>query len=536
MEPVRSKQDVTSSQWQSICHLLRECANRDTDRELLRFEGRSASCGDVEIESNRLANVLEAHGVRPGDRVGIMLPNGLEFPTTGLGIAKARGMAVPINVQYRRRDLTHVLQDSGARLVITNHESISLLNEIRSHCPQLETVAVLSNTCEADNVVTLGDEVRDSLPHRGIDDIKLQDVVTIQYTSGTTGFPKGCLLTHEYWINLAIVFQHYAQLRATDCMLTAQAFSYMDPTWQFLICMMTGAPLVIVPRFSPSTFWQTIKDNDVTVFYCIGTMPMYLWKQPVNPSVERGHAVRLVFCSGIPAHLHRDFVERWDCAWREAYGTTELGVVLAVPADDAESVGSGAMGAPVPHREVKVVAEDGTEVAEGQAGELLVRGPATMVGYHNNAEATRKWMRDGWVHTGDVVFRDQRGYYHHVGRTKDMIRRAGENIAASEVEAVLCEHTKVLAAACIPVPDEVRGEEVKAFVQLRPDETANSLPPEELIAFAGERLAAFKIPRYIEYVNSFPLTQSDKIAKSRLIDRERDQRIGAYDARSGEWG
>jgi crotonobetaine/carnitine-CoA ligase len=306
----------------------------------------------------------------------------------------------------------------------------------------------------------------------------------------------------------------------------------MDAAWNMILCLLRGIPLLILPRFSASSFWQTVRDNGVTFFYCLGTIPTLLLKQSENPALERGHKVKAVFCSAIPTQLHAVIEQRFGCVWRETYGTTETGpVCLTVPLDDVSTVGSGAMGRAGPGCEARVVDAEGRVAPRGTAGELVMRGPGMMLGYWNNAVASATWGRDGWAHTGDVVFEDPQGYFHIVGRLKEMIRRGGENIAAAEVEAVLCEHPAVRAAACVPAPDEVRGEEVKAFVQLVPGETPATVPPEALIAHCRSRLAPFKTPRYLSYIDEFPLTPSQRVEKHRL---PRDP-AGAWDAVNRMW-
>jgi acyl-coenzyme A synthetase/AMP-(fatty) acid ligase len=250
---------------------------------------------------------------------------------------------------------------------------------------------------------------------------------------------------------------------------------------------------------------------------------------------EQHHKLRVVLCSGIVPQLHALYESRWKVPWRETYGTTESGADLFVPLDDGECVGTGAMGHPVCTKEARVVNLEGQALPSGEIGELVVRGKPMMLGYYRNPEATAEKIRDGWLHTGDLVFRDHKGYYHLVGRLKDMIRRSGENIAASEVEAALCEHPQVQAAAVVPEPDELRGEEVKAFIQLQPGETPESVPPQELLAFVRSKLAAFKVPRFLTYVDTFPLTPSERIAKHKLLERKNNTESPTYDAVTGAW-
>jgi crotonobetaine/carnitine-CoA ligase len=340
------------------------------------------------------------------------------------------------------------------------------------------------------------------------------------------------MLPHSYWLQVGQIAADYFDLKPGEVNLTAQPFYYMDPQWNTIACLIGGAALVILPRFSPSHFWQAVVQHNVSVLYLIGTMPFFLLKQPENPALERGHRLRVILCSGIHPNFHAEFERRWGVPWREAYGMTETGVDLLVPLHDADSVGSGAMGKPVASKQVRIVDPQGNPVADGQAGELLVRGEPIMLGYWNNPQASAETIRDGWLHTGDLVTKDERGYYHWQARLKDTIRRAGENISAAEVESVLLEHPSVQAAAVVPVPDELRGQEVKAYIVLQPGQPRD---PEALLAFARQQLAYFKIPRYIEFLEHLPRTASERVEKHRLLQARPDLRQGSYDANEKIW-
>jgi crotonobetaine/carnitine-CoA ligase len=214
---------------------------------------------------------------------------------------------------------------------------------------------------------------------------------------------------------------------------------------------------------------------------------------------------------------------------------TESGVDLMVPPADAESVGSGVMGRPVSTKEARVVDAQLNALPDGEVGELVVRGEPMMIGYWKQPEATAEVMAGGWLHTGDLAFRDSRGYFHWVGRLKEMVRRSGENISSVEVEGVLMEHPQVKLAAVVGVPDALRGEEVKAYIVLQDGATPESAPPEALLAFAAEKLAYFKLPRHVEYVADLPRTASEKIAKHVLRRAKPDLRAGSWDAVEKMW-
>ena len=518
--------------WRSLGQLLHEQARRFGDRTLFRFEGAQMTFAQVEEQTNRLAHVLKARGIGKGVHVAVMLPNGFEFPLAWLALAKLGAVMVPINTQYQQQDLRYTLNDSEAQLALAGPAQAAILQRAQPECPRLQAIGVLAAGPAPEGLPDIRREMEAAPATYPDEPVGPGDLLNVQYTSGTTGFPKGCMLTHDYWLLLGQLVAESLALREDDVNLTAQPFYYMDPQWNVALCLLAGIPLVILPRFSASTFWQSVNEHNVSFFYLLGTMPLYLLKQPENPALEQGHRLRVVLCSGIVPQLHALYEARWRAPWREAYGTTESGADLFVPLDDAESVGSGAMGKPVRTKEARVIDAQGRELADGEIGELVVRGQPLMLGYYHKPEATAEKLRDGWLHSGDLVFRDAKGYYHLVGRLKDMIRRSGENIAASEVEAALCEHPQVRAAAVVPEPDELRGEEAHAFIQLQPGETPESAPPQALLAFTRSKLAPFKVPRYVTYVESFPMTPSERIAKQKLLEQQREHPLPIYDALS----
>src|SRR5215472_3435352 len=411
------------AEFRSLGELLRHQARFCGERVLFRFALEEMTIGETESASNHLANLLRKHGIGAGDRVGVMLPNGFSFPIAWFAIAKLGAVIVPINPQYQQADLAYVVNDSGASLVLTTEDRIDRVERVREQCPQLKTVETLASLDATENSFAAP---RSCVPAGSTESETLCDetssrstLLNIQYTSGTTGFPKGCMLTHGYWLRLAETARRFYGVKDDDVAMAAQPFFYMDAQWLTVMCLASGSPLTILPRFSASTFWQYVKDNNVSVLYLLGTMPLMLMKQPVNPALEKSHRVRLVYCSGIMPELHGTFEGRWNTPWREAYGTTESGADLFVPAEDAESVGSGVMGIPVPGKEAKVVDGAGREVPNEEPGELLVRGTEMMLGYWNKPEATAEKIRDGWLHTGDLVIRNAKGHFRMVGRLKE---------------------------------------------------------------------------------------------------------------------
>ena len=304
----------------------------------------------------------------------------------------------------------------------------------------------------------------------------------------------------------------FPNITENDVILTAQPFHYIDPQWNVALGLASGCRLVVLDRFHPSSFWSKIIEYGVTWFYCLGMMPKLLLSAPAP---ARPDTLRSVCASAIPPELHRDLEARWGVPWFEAFGMTETGSDIRLdPRDHDECVGTGCLGRAVPGREARIVDEADNPVAPGATGQLVVRGAGMMTGYFRDPDATREVFRNGWMHTGDLARMDERGRIYFVGRTKDMIRRSGENIAAAEVERVLQLHPAVTMAAVLAEPDELRGEEVHAVIVAADGHGATDLA--DLIEHCQRQLAYFKVPRYWTFVAELPLTASQRVAKGEL--------------------
>lgn len=525
-EPVfNSRHRGEGPPWKTIGELVKDAASLHGDKEFLRCTDKTLSFAATDRHTDRLARALLEHGVRPGDRVAIMMNNVADWPLSWLAVIKAGAITVPVNARYAASDLAHVLKDSQAVLVLASEGCTQLAQEVSEGAKRPCTVRTLR---ELEASVT-------SCRLDGPDlSARADDTVNFQYTSGTTGFPKACMLSHEYWLRTAWMIAAHSDLRSDDIVLTAQAFSYMDPQWKAVMCLMGGVPLVVLERFSASGFWHSVRQHRATLTYVLGGMPMLMYKQAPHPS-DREHAMRLVLCSGIPRELHRAFEERWGVPWREVYGSTESGLDLIVPPAAGFTVGSGAMGRPPAGKEITVADDQGHPLPPGQVGEILVRGKPLMKGYWNSPESTEHAFRGGWYHTGDLGHMDALGHVYHAGRLKDMVRRGGENIAPAEVESVLEAHPAVLGAAVVGISDELYGELPKAFLRLRPGCRPTTATARSILAHTRRELAKFKIPAYLEFVDSFPMTPSARVQKRQLLQPGRDQRSGAFDTAADSW-
>lgn len=498
----------------NLADLLRDAAARWPDHEALVFDATDERLTFAEFDrrTETIARALIAAGIAAGDRVLVCSANVPLFPLAWFGILKAGAVMVPINPRYKQEDAGHLAASTQPKAAFCDGDCLSLVRAIGEATPSLALI-VADRADPAPGTVSLGSFMADVGDENGAHrPITADTLANIQFTSGTSGLPKGCMLSHGYWLGLAAaVRRSVIALEPGDAMLTAQAFSYLDPQWALVLTIRSGARLVVLDKFSPSRLWAKVVEHDVRFFYCLAAMPLMMLSTPAVAE-ERRHNLRVVMCSGIPADRHAEIEERFGVPWLEAYGSTETGSDLGIGWDDHRAGrGLATIGKPLPGREAQIVNERFEAVGPGQVGELLVRGPSMMDGYWRNHEATDVAFHGDWYRTGDLARRDAEGFYHLVGRRKDMIRRGGENIAAAEVEAVLHQHPGVRFAACVAVPDPVRNEEIMVFVvpQGSPDIA-------DLIGFLDARLAAFKVPRYWRFVDALPMTPSERVAKPLL--------------------
>lgn len=478
----------------TLVGLLDRAARLWTDQVAWTFdrgeEGvRQLTFGEIEQETRRLAAVLAGRGVKSGDRVGVMLGNHLEFPLTWFALMRLGAAMVPLNPRYRATDAGHVLSDAGATLAVAWPEHHDVLRDVAG----LEVVApadLADAYDDGDGVAGAAPTAPPSAPPTAA------AIVNVQYTSGTTGRPKGCLLSHTYWTTLAgSMVEEFPRIRPDDVLLTAQPFHYIDPQWNLVTALLAGARVVVLDGFHPSSFWDAVRRHGVTYFYCLASMPTLLHAMPPSQH-DLDHRVRVIQCSAIPPALHADLERRWGTPWFECFGMTETGADLRVSeVEHDELVGSGCLGRPAGHRQARV----------DDAGQLWLRGPGMMDGYLG---LPSPFDAEGWFPTGDLARIDDAGRIHLTGRLKDMIRRSGENIAAQEVEEVLLGHPAVRLAAVFGVPDAVRGEEVMAVV------VAPGADADVLASWCAERLARFKVPSRWEFRDDLPLTASQRVEKA----------------------
>ncbi len=511
---------------ETVIQLVDEACRRWPDAPAMIFEdGPVVTYGQLLAASERFAGYL-AERVQPGDAVAVILRNRAEFMVAWLAVVANRAVLVSVNPDDKILDAGHILSDSASVIVILTDEHQELVTQLRPELPRLREVIVVG-AGEPDGLAAYSGReplrFADAACARG-------DISNIYYTSGTTGMPKGCTVDHEWWLRTVDVLLRRVPQTPSDRVLCCLQFFYADPGHLLLECLTTGGALVVMRRFSVSRFWDVVRDHRVTLILSFSSIPLFLLKAPADPRDTDNH-VRVARHLAMPPDLHRQVAERWGFPWIEGYGITEGNVVTSMPLEYAdEMTGSGSIGIPVPEVELRLAGDDGADVPAGATGEVVMRGPGMFRGYLNRPEATQQAMADGWLRTGDLCRQDERGFLYFMGRKKDIIRRSGMNLTASEVEDALRAHPMILDAAVIPVPDRERGEEVKAYLLLADGKTEADLPGEKVVEFCADRLAWYKVPRFIEYrAADFARTPSMRVRKEVLKAERPDLTEGCWD-------
>jgi long-chain acyl-CoA synthetase len=478
--------------------------DREPDLPAIRLGDAELTYGALEDQSARLAALLVENGLEPGDRVGVMLPNVPQFPIAYYGVLRAGGIVVPMNVLLKSREIAYYLEDSGARLLLAWH---GFADEARAGAAGAELIVVE----QAAFAATLAELE----PAEGVADTAADDTAVILYTSGTTGKPKGAELTHHNLShNAEVSSRTTCEIAAGDVVLgSLPLFHSFGQTVAMNASLRVGACLTLVPKFDPGEALETMQRDRVTHFYGVPTMFGALLHHPERESFDTS-TLRTCITGGasMPVEILRGFEEAFGAIVLEGYGLSETSPVASSNHPDRERK-PGSIGTPIEGVEMRVVDEDDNPVEQGEVGEIVIRGENIMKGYWQRPDATEEATRGGWFHSGDMARTDEDGYFYIVDRKKDLIIRGGYNVYPREVEEVLYEHPKIREAAVVGVPHDEWGEEIGAAVVLHDDQ---ELSPEEVSAYVKERIAAYKYPRLVWFIDELPKGPTGKILKREI--------------------
>jgi long-chain acyl-CoA synthetase len=495
----------------------------------VRFGDQRITYAQLDATANQVAHALAALGIGPGDKVAFACPNVPYFPIVYYGVLKAGAVVVPINILLKAGEIAYHLKDSDAKafLCFEGSAELPLGQAGRDGFDQAGTCAhfVLitadpNRPSPIPGCTTLASLLADRSTVYEAVATDANDTAVILYTSGTTGTPKGAELSHA---NLAMnvqICQALMKLDSRDTMLVVlPLFHTFGQTVQMNCALMCGASIVLMPRFEPDAALAAMLAHQVTVFAGVPTMYIALLNLP---GAEQRHDFKAIAAhlrlgvsggSALPVEVLRQFEARFEVPIIEGYGLSETSPVATFNYLDAEERIPGSVGQPVTGVTVRIVDEHDQPLPAGKDGEIVVRGHCVMKGYYKRADATAKAIRDGWFHTGDIGHRDEKGNFYVVDRLKDMIIRGGFNVYPREIEEVLMTHAAIAQVAVIGVPHDVHGEEVKAVVMLKAGKQATG---DGIIAWAKERMAAFKYPRIVDIVTTMPMTATGKILKRAL--------------------
>ncbi len=522
----------------AVPELLQIPANALPDKAAILYEGARITFRQYREMVLRMTNALAALGVKKGDRVGIQLPNCPQYLIAYYATLMLGGIVVNLNPAYTTDELTKIAADTGLETLIALDENASRIRDFLQQVPVPRIILTHSLEFAHDKSLVVPAEM-DPAWHRFVNlledcndkrrprvDVDCQDPAVIQFTGGTTGIPKGVVLSHANLIAAVMqtsprmypILQFIAPERRSALLIIPlyHVYGNLIANWS----LFNAATLILVPRFTADGVIDLLQQVDeVTYFPAVPTMLTALLNHKRIDEIDLGGKIHVINSGAAPCPV--ELIERlrdMGVFITEAWGMSETsGLGAFNPILGKKKPGS--IGIPAPDNDIRIVdINDGqTEVAQGQPGELLIKGPAVMKAYWNNPEETADQLVDGWLHTGDIVVQDEDGFLFIVDRKKDMIIAGGFNIYPREVDEVLFRHPKISEAVTVGIPDDYRGETVKAFVVPRQGE---SLTAEEITAFCKEKMAPYKVPREIEFREALPQSAAGKILRNVLREEE----------------
>jgi long-chain acyl-CoA synthetase len=520
--------------------MFRATVARNPDGDIIRYFDGRITLRELDGLTDAFAAGITDAGFASGERVAIYAQNVPQFVIAQIGTWKAGGIAVSINPMNKERELTELLTDSGATVLValeslyrdvaakvvpgTAVRTVITTSELEYQTRDDERIFAGVERIRSDDTLDMAElleRFRDTAPPEVT--LGPDDIAFLTYTSGTTGPPKGAMTTHRNVVFNAQSYRDWIGLDGDDVVLgVAPLFHITGLVGHIAIALLVGAPLVLMYRLDPAATIETIRDAGAT--FTVGSITVFIALMNA-PNAEKEALASLVkiYSGGapIPPSTVKAFQSTFGHYIHNIYGLTETtspshGVPLWSEAPVDTASGALSVGVPIYNTIVRIVGDDGRDLPVGEVGELVTDGPQVVAGYWNKPEETAKALPGGVLHTGDVGYMDAQGWFYIVDRKKDQINAGGYKVWPREVEDVLYEHEAVREAAVVGVPDEYRGESVKAFVSLRPGRTVSE---EDLIAFTKERMAAYKYPRQIEFLDEIPKTVTGKLLRRELRDR-----------------
>ena len=491
----------------NVAQMLERSAFYFPDRPALAFKDRRWTYRELDRDVSALASGLRGLGLKPGERIGLHVPNWPEFVLTYYAAQKIGVVPLSLNVTYKADEIAYICRDGEVAAVVTADPVAGNLPS-RGDLPSVRHLINVGAPREGavSFAALTGDPALRAL------DLDREEMAAILYTSATTGRPKGVMLTHSNVVSNVYATSHHLRMTPEDLGLCAlPLFHCFGQNFIMNALVNSGGTLVLQERFVPEEFLGAIGRERITLLYAVPTM--YILILAGDTSAHDFRSLRLCFSAAamLPADVERRWHERYGHWIHQGYGLTECSPFASYNHDTLFR--PGAVGTPIENVEMKVVDEHGRELPDGELGEILIKGPNVMKGYFRNPEATGQTVRDGWLHSGDIGYRDKDGYYYIADRVKDMINVSGFKVFPREVEEILFRHPAVKEAAVLGMPDPVKGEAVKAFVVLK---EGQSVDADALKALCRQKIASYKVPEAVEFIPALPKSPTGKILKKDL--------------------
>lgn len=502
---------------------LKNTAKVNADKTAYYFMDQKVSYAEFDGAVTRFASGLKQLGVKKGDHIALLLGNSPHFVISLYGAMRLGATVIPINPIYTPDEIGYILNNGDVKVIIALDLLLPLAEKMEALLPKVESYII----CESNPLNKVDVSTNEKMKsfsdviasgNLAFDEPELieDDVAVILYTSGTTGRPKGAMLTHKNLYSNAKDIGEYLKMNHLDKVMTVlPMFHVFSLTVVVNAPLISGSTIIIVPKFSPKEIFRLAKKYEVTVFAGVPTMYNFLYQYPDgDPNDFSTFRLCISGGSSLPVALLKNFEKKFNVLISEGYGLSEASPVTCFnPLDRPRKPGS--IGTSILNVENKIVNELGEELPEGQVGELVVRGPNVMKGYYKMPEETAVAIRDGWLYTGDLARVDGEGYFYIVDRKKDMVIVGGFNVYPREVEEVLYEHPEVVEAAVIGAPDREQGEVVKCFVVPKNE----NLTEAELMEYCREHLAKYKLPKTIEFLEELPKNTTGKILRKALKEQ-----------------
>ena len=509
---IESDASLLSTPVRTIAEIPRRYAVSTPDAIALSFEGRETSYRALDELSNQVANGLVATGVRPAGRIAILDKNSDIFFQILLGAAKARAVLVPINARLAPPEIAFAINDAKTEVLFVGEPFVEIISGIQDQLDTVRQIIALNSIYPKwRDAQPLSDPGLPVDPH---------DVCVQLYTSGTTGYPKGVQLSHANFPLLAV--DDWKAWSSDDVMLLAMPLFHIAGVGTGVFGLMAGLKTIVLREFVPAQALETIQHHRATTSFLVPAMLLAMLAEANVEKIDLSSLRQIIYgASPIPLELLRKSLRVFKhTGFFQVYGLTETTGVITILAAADHSPGDDEIlkscGRAIEGVELRIIDASGKSLPARQVGEVVCRSSQNMTGYWNRADDTARTLRNGWLHTGDAGFLDENGYLYIHDRLKDMIVSGGENVYPAEIESALYGHADIADVAVIGVPDDRWGEAVKALIVLKPDRSAD---PAGILHFARERLAGFKIPKSIEFVNELPRNPSGKILKRLLRER-----------------